>query len=174
MKIISKLAVLTSLLLGIVAIVKPVPGRFLDVHREDIPGARELEDKVYFVAVCGMELKSALQLPRFFAYAVPALLSAYLARGHAGRPRYLPFAGDLKQHRTLSIWDSKEDMDAWVNKGAHARAANMIPKIAVYAKSATYNTTEIPRWREALEIWNEEGVVVFGEPREGDRSGRHF
>ena len=131
---------------------------------------RRLQE-TFFVSTCGMELKSALELPQFLFYAVPALVQAWFAPGNV-RARYLPFDGfSLTSHRTLSAWRTEEDLMNFIRNGAHARAVENIPRFAVSARSLRLEMSDIPTFSEILPIWEEDASFVFG----GD-SGveRHF
>lgn len=76
----------------------------------------------------------------------------------------------MTSHRTLSAWETEEDLMNFVRSGSHARAVDAIPRFARVARALRVETDDIPSFSEILPTWEEEAVVVFGD----GGTERHF
>ena len=85
---------------------------------------------------------------RFWRHAIPSKVQADSAPG-------ILFS-DVKRiagiQHTLTAWESKEHMKAYIHSGAHLEAMKVFRKIAV-GKTYGFETDRIPSWNETREIW---------------------
>jgi heme-degrading monooxygenase HmoA len=56
---------------------------------------------------------------------------------------------DYRPYRTLTVWHSREAMQAFRNTGAHLDAMKNVRRIG-RAKSAAWEVAAIPAWEEAI------------------------
>jgi CMP-N-acetylneuraminic acid synthetase len=118
----------------------------------------------YYISITGLEVASFWMFPRFMSLTIPARQQARVAPGNvqADTNRI-----DGIMH-TLTAWNSREDMLKYVRSGAHLEAMKNIKKIASYAKTYSYESDTIPTWAEARKLWEENGRIYMGEPKEFD------
>jgi hypothetical protein len=69
---------------------------------------------------------------------------------------------------TMTAWETREDMLRYVRSGAHVEAMRSLKKVSSYAKTYTYESETIPSWTEARRLWEEQGRVYHGEPKDYD------
>lgn len=118
----------------------------------------------YYISITGLELKSVFWKPRFMMYAIPAHAQAQGSPGNVST-NATSVAGI---EHTLTVWESKKEMLAYFRQGAHLKAMKVSKTLGKYGKVHGYESDHIPSWPEALEIWQSQGRVVFGEPKAND------
>jgi hypothetical protein len=108
-----------------------------------------------YVSVTGLLPHSFWHELRFWWYAVPSKMQSDSAEGC--------LFSDVKTqdgvHHTLTVWESRKKMMAYITSGAHATAMKNFASIgtgSVYG----YETTTAPNWDEALALLKEKGRVV--------------
>lgn len=105
-----------------------------------------------YISITGLELKSLWQFPRFWMHAFRAMAQARKAPGNlSASARNM---GGV-QH-TLTTWNSRADMLAFVHSGNHAAAISIFPQIAT-GKTYGYMSNAAPAWTDIPKIWREKG-----------------
>ena len=59
-------------------------------------------------------------------------------------------------HHTLSVWESKSAMRAFLYAEAHKRAIEAFPIIAT-GKTFGFESRQVPTWDEVHRLWQEHG-----------------
>lgn len=57
--------------------------------------------------------------------------------------------GIWKKHYTMTLWKSEEELQTFARSGAHLDAMSSSKSIAKVIKTYTYDTDELPSWKEA-------------------------
>jgi hypothetical protein len=110
-----------------------------------------------WVSVTGLRLHSPLRLPLFVWHAVRSMRQAKAAPGNLfAEARSL--AG--VQH-TLTVWQSREAMRAYLRGGAHLAAMRAFPRIGT-GTTCGYDAATVPSWDEALAHWRAHALPVGG------------
>ena len=103
-----------------------------------------------YVSVTGLKVRSWMQVPLFWRHAIPSLQQAKRAPGNL-------FADVRKidgvQH-TLTVWDDRKAMRAYLSSGAHLRAIRAF-RVIGSGRICGYETDRQPGWDEALEYWHQ-------------------
>ena len=101
-----------------------------------------------YVSITGLSLKSPLQAPAFWWHAVRAMGQARatpgLIRAEARR------IGGV--HHTLTLWESREAMRAYLTTGAHLAAMKAFHRLATGA-TIGFDCDIPPDWGEVPEIY---------------------
>jgi hypothetical protein len=118
----------------------------------------------YYISITGLEVASYWTFPKFMTLTMPAIQQARVAPGNV-RADTNRIDGIM---HTLTAWNSREDMLKYVRSGAHLEAMKNTKKVASYAKSYSYESDTIPTWPEARKLWEENGRIYMGEPKEHD------
>ncbi len=108
-----------------------------------------------YVSITGLKIKRGWPTLRFWWLTVPAMRQAKSAPGNISADARLV---DGVMH-TLSVWESKAAMRAYMLKGAHKRAMLATRSIGT-GSTHGYDTAAAPDWTEALSIWRQFGRVV--------------
>ena len=110
-----------------------------------------MSDPVY-VSITGLALKSPWQAPRFWLHALRSMAQARRAPGN--------LSADARRidgvHHTLTTWQSRADMLAFVHSRAHAKAVRAFPHIAT-GKTLGYMAAQAPDWHDVPQLWREKG-----------------
>ena len=85
-------------------------------------------------------------IPAFFVFAILSLRSIFQANRSDGLIAIKIRFWDL---RTLTLWSSREDMQAFRNSGVHRQAMLDSPKLGSN-QSYSWETETVPTWTEAL------------------------
>ena len=120
------------------------------------------------VSITGLELKSILSYPAFWYYVVPASNQVQSAPGNM-HSKTTTINGI--QH-TMTVWKDKKSMLQYMRSGAHLEALKASRSLGCYAKVYGYecDQDQVPSsWEEIRQIWDENGRVVFGQPKAGDK-----
>ena len=104
---------------------------------------------MFYVSVTGLRTTGFVSFMRFWRHAIPSKMQADQAKGLV----LIELRQVNEVHHTLTVWESKEAMLAYRNRGAHLAAMKVFRKIAkggVYG----YEATSVPTFDEALALWN--------------------
>ena len=104
-----------------------------------------------YVSVTGLRLNAFWHAPRFWRMAGAAMAAARSAPGNV-RASARTVRGI---HHTLSVWDSKEAMLAFVHGPVHARAIKAFPDIAM-GRTLGFHSDTAPGWDHAVARWDAE------------------
>ena len=85
-------------------------------------------------------------IPAFIAFSILSLKSIAQANTANGLVAIKIRVRDL---RTLTVWQSTEDMKAFRNSGFHAKAMINSKKLG-FNRSHSWQTDRIPTWKEAI------------------------
>jgi hypothetical protein len=108
-----------------------------------------------YVSITGLTPHSFWHELRFWWYAIPSKIQADSAQGCL-------FADARTQdgvHHTLTFWDNRKSMLAYLTSGAHATAMKNFEGVgtgSVYG----YEASAAPTWDEAIVLWKEKGRKV--------------
>lgn len=104
------------------------------------------------ISITGLKPKGLAGYLRFWLHAVPTFRQAQTATGnlHCAVKR-------IQGHQcTLTAWESREAMLAFMRSGPHLKAMKVFPKIAT-GKIYGYEDERIPGWDEAFAVLMEKG-----------------
>lgn len=120
-----------------------------------------MADTVY-VSITGLELKRIWHAPIFWRHALASMSQAQRADGC--------LSADARTingvHHTLSLWQSREKMLAYLRTGSHFKAMQKFDKIAT-GKVLGFCTDTPPDWSEVHDLWVRLGKTVSGEFKSG-------
>ena len=85
-------------------------------------------------------------IPTFLMFAVLSFGSIFQAKKSRG---LIAIKIRVRDFRTLTVWNSKEDMKAFRNSGIHQKAMADSPQLGSN-QSYTWETDSIPTWEEAI------------------------
>lgn len=103
-----------------------------------------------YVSVTGLRLKSALQYPRFSWHATRSYSQAATAPGNL----FTQSKTVDGVHHTLTVWQSREAMVAYLRSGAHLGAMKAYRSLGS-GKTCGFYAADKPSWEVALAIWHE-------------------
>lgn len=106
------------------------------------------DNPTVYVSITGLELHGPLSLAKFWWHAAASMMQAKRARGNISASARA--IGGV-QH-TLTVWESKRAMLRFLYQGAHRKAIKAAPKIGT-GKTYGYESSRVPSWTEAHEIW---------------------
>jgi len=113
-----------------------------------------MSDTVY-VSITGLQLNKVWHAPVFWRHASASMSQAQKANGC--------MSADARTidgvHHTLSVWTSREAMQAYLTKGAHLNAMKTFKKIAT-GKVYGFETATVPDWQEVPALWRDKGRSV--------------
>lgn len=95
------------------------------------------------------------ELPAFFMFAILSLRSIEQAKKSRGLVSIKIRIRDL---RTLTVWQSMENLQAFRNSGIHLKAMKDSSKLG-FNQSCTWQTDYIPSWEEAISILNKKSFL---------------
>ncbi len=106
----------------------------------------------FYVSITGLKPKSFWTILLFWRHAIPSKMQADSAPG-------ILFS-DVKKinsiQHTLTAWESKSHMMAFLHSGAHLIAMKNFRKIAT-GKTFGYESDRIPSWDEVHDLWLKNG-----------------
>lgn len=115
-----------------------------------------------YVSITGLELKRVWHAPVFWRHALASMSQAQQADGC--------LRADAQSingvHHTLSVWQSREKMLAYMRAGAHLKAMQTFDKIAT-GKVLGFETDTPPNWSEVHDLWVKRGRTVSGNAKSG-------
>ena len=107
-----------------------------------------------YVSVTGLDVKAGQKL-RFHWHSMRSMMQA---KGAAGNR----FADALERdgiYHTLTVWDEREAMRAYMKSGAHLAAMKQYGRIG-HGKTIGYECDHVPGWAEALAKWDAEATSI--------------
>lgn len=63
-------------------------------------------------------------------------------------------------HYTLTAWESEEDMKNFARSGEHLEAMKWSKKLATEVRAYTFQTNELPDWKQAKNLVFEKGRII--------------
>jgi hypothetical protein len=105
-----------------------------------------------YISITGLKPKSFWGTIKFWTLAVPSFRQAQTAPGnlHCAVKR-------MKGYQcTLTAWENREVMLAFMRNGAHLKAMKAFSSIAT-GKTYGYEAAELPNWDEAFTLLQEKG-----------------
>ena len=66
-------------------------------------------------------------------------------------------------HFTLSVWESEADMKDFARSGAHLKAMKSSQKLSTEIRIYTFQSEQVPDWKEAKQLLFEKGRVISFE-----------
>lgn len=106
------------------------------------------------ISITGLKPKGLLGVIRFWRFAIPSFSQARGAEGIL----YCEVRKIKEHHCTLTAWESKDHMRAYLKSGVHLKAMKQFHKIAT-GKTFGYESETIPSWEEAYELLQAKGRV---------------
>lgn len=106
----------------------------------------------FYVSITGLRPKNFWSKLFFWRYAVPSKIQADAAKGIL----FSEVKEIQKVQHTLTAWESKDHMKAYIHSGAHLKALKAFRKIAT-GKTFGYESDRIPTWDEAHILWLKNG-----------------
>ena len=85
-------------------------------------------------------------IPFFMMFAIMSLKSIYQANNSRG---LIAIKIRLRDFRTLTVWETTEDMKAFRNSGVHLKAMMESDQLG-FNRSHSWQTDRIPTWSEAI------------------------
>ncbi len=106
----------------------------------------------FYVSITGLKPRGPWAYLLFLRHAIPSKIQADRAPGILfSEVRRI----DGIEH-TLTAWESREAMRAYISRGAHLKAMKVFRRIAT-GKTLGYEARELPSWDDVPRIWQEKG-----------------
>ena len=117
---------------------------------------RRQSNPCVYISVTGLRVRRVWHVPLFWRHAVPSMIDAQ------GAPGNIMSAGRQVDgvHHTLSAWETKADMLAYVRSSRHARAIRRFPGFAT-GRVYGFEGDAVPDWDVALTLYHEHGRDVY-------------
>ena len=106
----------------------------------------------FYVSITGLRPKNFWSIFLFWRYAIPSKIQADSAPGIL----FSEVKKINKIQHTLTAWESKDQMLAYIHSGAHLQALKAFRKVAT-GKTFGYESDRIPAWHEVHELWLKNG-----------------
>ncbi len=105
-----------------------------------------------YISITGLRVRNLFKILLFWNHAIRSKRQADNAAGmlQSGVQKISGI-----QH-TITVWESKQHMKAFLYSGAHAAAIKSFPKIAT-GKTFGYESKSVPTWDEVHQLWLEKG-----------------
>lgn len=108
-----------------------------------------------YVSITGLVLHSPLHWPRFALHAGSSMVQARRAPGNRmAEARMIDGV-----HHTLSVWDSRDAMLAYLRSGAHLAAIRAFDGIG-HGKTYGYQTETPPEWEDIPRLYRQHARPV--------------
>ena len=108
-----------------------------------------------YVSITELRLSRFWHAPKFWKLAFAAMAQARSAEGC--------LSADARTiqgiHHTVSVWSSKEAMQAYLRQGAHMTAIKAFRSIAT-GKTFGFETRDVPGWDQVHTLWLKNGQTV--------------
>jgi len=105
-----------------------------------------------YVSVTGLKVKRLWHLPRFWWHAIRSFRQAQRADGVI----HVSVRNIAGYQHTLTLWQSRKHMLAFMRSGAHLTAIRAFHSIAT-GRTYGYETDTPPSWEEAITQWQDKG-----------------
>lgn len=102
------------------------------------------------MSITGLKVRSVFAYPIFAYHAFQSMRQARAANGNMSAQACTVDG----VHHTLSVWQSKDHMLAYLRSGPHLKAMKVFSKIAT-GKTFGYATTKIPELEDVHQLWTE-------------------
>lgn len=106
----------------------------------------------FYVSITGLKPKGLWSAVLFWRFAIPSKMQADAAPGIL----FSEVKTINKIQHTLTAWESKEQMRAYIHSGIHLKAMKAFRKIAE-GKTFGYESDRIPSWDEVHDLWLKNG-----------------
>ncbi len=107
-----------------------------------------------YISLTGLKPKGFWAYFRFWLLAIPAFRQAKNAQGNLHSD-----VRKVKEYQcTISAWESREHMVAYMRSGAHLKAMKAFKSIAT-GPTYGYESDSIPDWSEAYALLKEKGKM---------------
>jgi hypothetical protein len=106
----------------------------------------------FYVSITGLIPKSIWMTFQFWRHAIPSKMQADSAPGIL----FSEVKRIGKVQHTLTAWESKDHMKAYIHSGAHLEAMKAFRRIAT-GKTFGFETDRLPEWSEVHELWLKNG-----------------
>lgn len=120
-----------------------------------------------YVSVTGFWVDEPWHLPLFWWYAVRSHRQAEASPGNLHA--YARLIDGC--HQTLTVWESRTAMRAYLVHGAHADAMRAFPKMG-RGRVHGYEAEAPPAWDAAIDAWRRHGRAVSAPPTPTGRRER--
>lgn len=107
-----------------------------------------------YVSITGLKPKGILGHIRFWTLTIPAAKQAKIADGIV----HSAFKSRKGFQHTLTVWQSRQHMLAYLTSPTHRKAMKNMTKIG-QGKVYGYEADTIPSWEDALENWAKYGRI---------------
>lgn len=104
------------------------------------------------ISITGLKPKGFLGLLKFWRLAIPSFAQAKTAPGNL----FCETRRVKGYQCTLTAWENKDLMRAFMKNGVHLQAMKAFHKIAT-GRTYGYESEVIPNWNEAFELLQEKG-----------------
>ncbi len=108
-----------------------------------------------YITVTSLRLRSPLH---FFKLSWQAMKIIRQVR-KAGAIHYRS-TGFWKDHYTLSVWNSMDQLHEFARNGAHQQSMNTKAEIAEYISTYTFESNSVPDWKTAKQLLKQHGRVI--------------
>jgi hypothetical protein len=114
-----------------------------------------MREKMFYVSITGLQLRSFWRLPRFWFLSAAAMKQAResdgIIRAQARRVDGV--------HHTLTVWTDEAAMRRFLVSGSHLRAMKAFRGIGS-GRTLGFHDSGVPGWQEALARWRAESKAV--------------
>ena len=111
-----------------------------------------------YVSITGLRLKRFWHVARFYRHAIPSFRAARQTPGNLRAE--VKSVGGVRH--TLTVWENKAAMRAFLVTKPHLAAMRAFPDIAS-GKTYGFETENVPDWDEALRLWHAHGRSYGGD-----------
>ncbi len=112
-------------------------------------------ETLVYVSITGLRVRHPHHTALFWEHAVASMLQAQSAPGNLRAEAHT--VDDV--HHTLSVWESREAMLAYLRTGPHLEAMRLFREIAT-GKVLGLHTATVPGWADVPRLWREQGRDV--------------
>ena len=131
--------------------------RFDSVHhhfKSRFAGFFVLSNSNMYISITGLTPKSPFHVILFWFHAIRSFRQAQQAPGNL----YCATRKINGVYHTITAWESKNQMLAFIHQEPHINAIKAFNKIAT-GKTFGFESETIPNWLEAQKVWEEKGKV---------------
>ena len=104
------------------------------------------------ISITGLKPKGILSYIKFWMLAIPTFRQAQTAAGN----KHHSVKNIQGYQCTLTAWENKDAMLAFMRSGPHLKAMKAFHKIAT-GRTSGYESETIPSWEEAYKLLEEKG-----------------
>ncbi len=105
-----------------------------------------------YISITGLKPKGILSFFMFWRLAIPSFKQAKIAQGNV----FCEVKKINGYQCTLTAWDSKESMLAFLRSGIHLKAMKSFHRIAT-GRTYGFESENIPNWKEAYAMLEKNG-----------------